>query len=160
MKVELFLVRHAVAEEKAAGKADESRALTDEGRKEFKAVVRALKEAKVRLDRIFHSPLLRAVETADLLTKVLDGETTVLPGLAEAPDADLLAAVKGRRPALVGHEPWMSTLLAWLVTGKPDLADRFEFPKGGVARLAGEVAPGRMVLTGLWSPDLLARLGR
>jgi phosphohistidine phosphatase len=157
---ELLLVRHAVAVERRIGRSDESRPLTAKGRRELKAAVKALKRAGVRIDRLYHSPLLRAVQTADVLAKILDGESEVLPALAEPPGEALLRRVAGRRPALVGHEPWLSTLLAWLVTGKRAGTDRFRLPKGGVVRLVGPVRPGKMSLAGFWDPEILARLQR
>jgi phosphohistidine phosphatase len=126
---------------------------------------RGLARLGIRLDRILHSPLLRAVQTADLLTplvedEALGGETEVTPHLAESPTESLLVDVVGDRVALVGHQPWLGELCAWLVTGSTELAERFPFPKGGVVRLEGEPRPGGMRVKDAWSPDLLRRLGK
>jgi phosphohistidine phosphatase len=160
--VELLLVRHALASPAAPGTSDEARPLSAKGRREFVAVVAALSRAKVRLDRILHSPKRRAVETADLLARLLrkGGETVVTPSLAEPPDESLLREIAGERPALVGHQPWMGVLGGWLVVGSRGDAHRSPFARGGVARLAGEPRPGGMVLRDLWTPDLIRRLGR
>jgi phosphohistidine phosphatase len=155
----LFLIRHAKAKERSEELADEERPLTKSGREQFRRVVRRLDRAGVRFDRVYHSPLLRAVETADLLESVIDGETIVTPRLAEPARAEFLASIEGECVALVGHEPWLSDLLFWLVTGWQLREHRghaapFQFAKGGVAVLHGERRPGAMTLVALLPPNL------
>jgi phosphohistidine phosphatase len=160
--VELLLVRHAVAVPAPAGGEDAARPLSEQGRREFADAVRGLRRSKVRIDLLLHSPMLRAVETADLLARLLakGGETAVLTHLAEPPSEALLAEVTAERTALVGHQPWMGELCGWLVLGSLDQGERFPFEKGGVARLTGDPRPGAMVLRDLWTPAVLRRLGR
>jgi phosphohistidine phosphatase len=142
----VLIVRHAVAAPLLPGGRDEDRPLTAEGREEFGAVVRALGRAGISIDRLYHSPRLRAVQTADLL--------------AAPPDEALLRVVEGAAPALVGHQPWISALLAWLLSGRIDLEERLAMRKGGVALLSGPLRPGVMRLEGYWDPRHLAPLGR
>lgn len=158
--MELLLVRHAEAEERASNGRDEARALTAKGRKRFTRAVRGLARLDVEFDQLLHSPLLRAMETADLCAPLVVGELRVASELARDPSTELLALCTGLRVALVGHEPWMSELCAWLVTGERERAPQFAFQKGGVARLSGELAPGAMRLVAFWPPDTLAELGR
>ena len=153
--MELYLLRHAAAEARAPGRKDAARRLTREGRKELAEVVKGLKKLGVRFDRVCHSPMLRAVESAELLSPILDGESEVTPGLADEPDASLLRAIAGKRVALVGHEPWLSELVSWLLLGTPGHADRFPLKKAGVAVLAGEPKPGGMALLALYEPRAL-----
>lgn len=156
--MQLFLIRHAKAKERTADLGDAERPLTKQGRAEFRRAVRRLDRAGVRLDRVYHSPLLRAVETADLLEPLLDGETIVTPRLAESPSPELLAHIAGERVALVGHEPWLSELLYWLITGRQlrdqrEHAAPFRLQKGSVAWLEGEPRPGAMTLVALLPPS-------
>jgi len=72
--MELFLVRHAIAVPQAEDMDDAARPLTDEGKKRFQQIARGLDRMGVRFDRVLHSPWTRAVETADLLARVLAGE--------------------------------------------------------------------------------------
>jgi phosphohistidine phosphatase len=60
--------------------------------------------------------------------------------------------------AIVGHQPWLSDVLAWLVGAPRDGAEaRFPLRKGAVARLEGAPEPGAMSLTALFQPrDLRA----
>lgn len=113
--MKLFLIRHAIAEE---GPDDDARPLSDEGRKRFKAAARQLDRLGVRFDRVLHSPKRRSVQTAQLL----DARLRETPLLAEPPSDGLLALFStGNVVGAVGHEPHLSALLAWLVTGDAGL---------------------------------------
>lgn len=155
----LHLVRHAIAADAAPDRSDASRPLTDRGARKFAAEVRGAERLGWRLDRIYHSPLLRAVQTAELMRPIVTGSLHVLPDLARAPDVELLAHIDGERVALVGHEPYLSALLAWLVTGGMEGGERFAFKKGGVAIVEGAPKPGAMTLQAMIPPKLLRRLG-
>lgn len=157
--MELFLVRHAIAVPAGPDLPDAHRPLSDEGRRRFKKAARGLGRLEIRFDRLLHSPWTRAVETADLLWPLLDGESAVEVGLAREPDAELIARLGGgERVAAVGHEPWMSELLAVLITGSKSHAGRLAFKKGQVAWLAGEARPRGMALVAFLPPRLLRRL--
>lgn len=153
----LYLVRHAVARD---GEDDDARPLTPKGARRFAQAVEGLDALGVSVERVLHSPKLRAVETAELLEPVLDGHTEVTPLLARTPDAELLALLAGADAAAVGHEPWLGALCAWLVTGDPARGAAFPFKKGGVARLEGEPRPGAMRLLWLATPRMLRGTGR
>jgi phosphohistidine phosphatase len=157
--MELFVIRHAEAAPREAYANDAERPLTPRGRKRFDTVVRALKSLDVRFDRVLHSPWLRAVQTADRLGGLIDGETEVTSLLATNPSLALLEKAVGERVALVGHEPWMGEAVAWLVTGDRTAAERFALDKGGVAWLQGEPAPGKMSVCGILPCAVLRRLG-
>jgi phosphohistidine phosphatase len=146
--MELFLVRHAVAVERTADLPDAARPLTPRGTRMFAKVV-------VRFDRLIHSPWTRAVQTADLLFELLDGESAIEPGLARAPNASLVSRLAGGRVAAVGHEPWLSELLSLLVTGARNHAERFAFRKGGVAWLDGQPRQSGMQLRAFLPPRVL-----
>ncbi|MBL8862060.1 MAG: histidine phosphatase family protein [Planctomycetes bacterium] len=163
--MDLWIIRHAVAEQVAPGGDDARRALTSEGRDRFARGVRGLARIGARFDLILHSPLLRAQETADLLAPLCRGETAVTPALAREPDEALLAELAGDSVAIVGHEPWLSQALAWLVFGWRVYEDApsgslVELKKGAAARLVGEPRPGAMRLAALYPPAALRALGR
>lgn len=150
--MELYVVRHAIAED---GALDDARALTEKGKKRFGKMVELLNRLDVRFDRLLHSPKRRAVETAELLSGLVDGELEVSERLTEAPSKALLGVLRGRRVAVVGHEPHLSALTAWLLTGAPAGA-AIELKKGAIAWLEGEPVPGGMRLCALLPP----RVGR
>lgn len=155
--MDLFIIRHAIAEPRGTERPDEARVLTPDGRKRFQREVEGLRKLGIGFDRIYHSPWLRAAETAELLIPLLKGETRVTPTLAADPGPGLLDELEGDRVAVVGHEPWMSELLTWLAFDQPDLADNVTFKKGGVAWLTGEPRPGAMTLTGFLAPRVLRK---
>jgi len=166
--MDLFIIRHAEAEDTSPDHDDARRALTPKGRATFADEVRGLERLGVELDRIYHSPLLRAVETADLLAPLLDrdcGESRVTDELARAPRNEFLREIEGERVALVGHEPHVSDLVALLVLGwrvfEP-LANNalIDFKKGAVAHLKGEPRTGEMTLAAFWPPKTLRRIGK
>ncbi len=150
--MELYVVRHAIAED---GELDDARALTEKGKKRFEKMVELLGRLDVRFDRLVHSPKRRAVETAELLAGLVDGDLEVSELLTEAPSKALLGLLHGARVAIVGHEPHLSALVAWLLTGASAGAV-IELKKGAIARLEGDPVPGGMRLCALLPP----RLGR
>lgn len=162
--MELLLVRHALAlpPEGEGDLADDQRPLSPKGVRRFRKVVRGLEGLGVELDLILTSPKRRARETADLLAELLRGESRVTPHLAAPPSGALLEEIpKEGRAALVGHEPYLSALLAWLLLGDlagasalESLGGRFPFKKGGVAWLEGNPVPGGMLLRALLPPKV------
>lgn len=157
--MELFLIRHGIAASGSAFRADAERPLTPQGRKRFAQAVMGLQQLGVRLDRLYHSPWLRAVETAALLRPVLQGEAVCSAALARPPSQDLLQEVVGTRVALVGHQPWLGELVHWLVIGGQSDGSAFAFKRGGVAWLEGQPQPGRMALRAFLPPKVLRGLG-
>jgi phosphohistidine phosphatase len=120
--VKLYLVRHADAVDGEA-LADAHRWLSPEGRRVARAVGQRLHDEGVRVDLVLTSPLVRAVQTAELLVEAVGD-----PGMVEAapwmqpgvpPQAAVEALRQRRLPgavALVGHMPGISALGALLVT--------------------------------------------
>ena len=149
--MELTLIRHALAED---GPDDAARPLSKKGRKRFEQSVKTLGSLGFRFERVLHSPKLRALETAELLKPLCDGELEATPLLTKEPGVDLWELLQGERLAVVGHEPHLSSLLSWLVTGEPS-GENFELKKGGVAQLEGEPGPAGMKLVLLLQPKVL-----
>lgn len=154
---ELFLIRHAIAHPARPGQPDAERALTEEGRARMLEVARGLIALGIEFDELAHSPLLRAVETAEVLAELAGGRTRVDPGLAEPPGAALLERIAAERVCLVGHEPWMSALLA-LLLGAPSAVAALGLKKGGLAWLEGEPIPGGMRLRAFLPPRVTRRI--
>lgn len=166
MNVEIYLVRHAVAEAAGPGQQDAARALTAEGERDFSAAVDGLRRLGVRFDLVLHSPALRAVETAELLVPLLehDGTTRVTPALAAPPGPALLAEVDAARVAMVGHEPWLGELALSLCVGWEVAGGGREGPialgKGSVAWLSGPPRAGAMSLRASWPAKTLRSLAK
>ena len=156
----LYLIRHGIAEPRRSGQADGGRRLTEDGRSRVIREVKGLKRIGIQFDALWHSPLVRAVETAALLEPLVRGATRQTPLLAQSPTRQLLELVRdgGDDVALVGHEPWLGELLAMLCLKEAARAVPIPLKKGGVAIVEGEPAAGRMTLRALLPPRLLRRI--
>ena len=141
--IRLYLVRHGIAIDAEDWKdaPDGSRPLTEKGRRRFRKAARALGKHERRLELILTSPLVRAVQTAEILAGELKhGEVAVLEELAAGGVGALLAGVAaraqaGRSIALVGHEPQLSAILTTLARLTPEQAAELDFRKGAIVRL-------------------------
>ena len=164
--MDLYLIRHAIAEEPREGLPDPDRELTRKGRRRFREVVRGLDALGVELDRVLYSPWTRAAETAHLLGPVIADRRrdamVATDALCASPNQQLLDLVFAHSAAgtvaVVGHEPWLSELIALLVVGDPLKRTAFSLKKGCVAKLDGDAAPSGMTLRSLVQPKILRRL--
>jgi phosphohistidine phosphatase len=117
----LYLVRHGKAE---AGADDAARRLTDGGRRAVRHVAKRLESAGVGVDRIEHSGLARARETAEILTDAVGGQVIQVPYLNPEEDvtrvAGRLVDTGASNLMLVGHLPFMERLASYLLIGDDD----------------------------------------
>jgi phosphohistidine phosphatase len=159
----LVIVRHAIAVPRGTPDIpDEKRPLTKEGRARFRKAARGIARQFDRPDALLTSPWLRAAQTAATLAKAWG---RVRPKEAKALAGGTFeeqAAVLDRFPreatvAIVGHEPYLSSLLARLVGAR--LSERLALKKGGVAvvELPGTLAGGGSLVSFL-PPAVLRRL--
>ena len=139
--MKLILVRHAAAIDRDAGLPDDRRYLTPAGRAAFRKTARTLRRQGVAPDLILTSPLVRAVQTAEILAERLKygGELVVADDLApgfDLPGLEELAVkfVNAREVCLVGHEPDLSGLVVTLL----GLTHGFRFRKGSALQLDAE----------------------
>lgn len=151
--VTLYLVRHAIAFERDERWPDDSkRPLTHKGTARMREVVEGLRELNVGLDLVITSPLVRAKQTADVLLAgwsdppALAVSDSLGPSGSPAAVAEVLSShTKLKSIALVGHEPGLGDLGAWLIGAKAPLA----FKKGGVACIEMPtlpvVGPGQLI---------------
>jgi phosphohistidine phosphatase len=123
MTMKLYLVRHAAAVERTAAISEGKRYLTPEGRAFFRKTARTMLGKEIDPDLIITSPLLRAVQTADILAETLSycGPLVVReelqPGFAIPALQRFLnefRTVNGL--VLVGHEPDLSGIAAALLS--------------------------------------------
>jgi phosphohistidine phosphatase len=162
----LLVVRHAIAEERQPEIDDASRELTRPGERKFRSIVDGLRELGWRIDRVLTSPWQRALHTAELLAPIHDGEVTATELLCQPPRLELLAQIaeaigpekRRHATAVVGHEPWLSELVAWLAFGDPRLGDGIDLRKGGIVWLHGNAVPRGMQLRALLTPNVLREI--
>ena len=105
---------------KLSGKDDE-RPLTKDGRRRTREAAAGLARVVEGWELVATSPWKRAAQTAGAVAKALKSDLVECPALI--PDArleDALAWLKTRKEkkiAIVGHEPHLSELASWLLTG-------------------------------------------
>jgi phosphohistidine phosphatase len=146
MSCTLYVMRHGIAEDAQPGQGDEARALTEEGLRKTRAAAAGLRQLGVAPQLILTSPLRRAVQTAEIVADVLDsGKPEIFPQLAPgygASETFRHLPSKGRlhQVFLVGHQPDLGELAAYLLTGDPHLAP-LPFKKAAVAAIAVDALP-------------------
>ncbi|BAY27481.1 phosphohistidine phosphatase SixA [Calothrix sp. NIES-2100] len=123
--MELYLIRHGIAEDRTADIKDEDRVLTKEGRQKTEKVAQRLVKLDLHFNLILTSPLARARQTAEILIAAgLSSQIEESHHLA--PDGNIHSWLKdwleprnyaqNSQIALVGHEPCLSQwaeILLW-----------------------------------------------
>ena len=149
----LYLVRHGIAEPRGERWPDDDlRPLSPEGTTRMKRAARGLAALEEPVGVVLTSPLVRAVQTAEIVRKALGLGAPLVHCQALAPGGsprDVAAGVQelGLSGAfvLVGHEPDLGALAGWLLGTRAPLA----FKKGAVGRIDVAARPtagsGRLV---------------
>ncbi|MEH1789399.1 phosphohistidine phosphatase SixA [Nostoc sp.] len=125
--MELYLIRHGIAEDQGLGIKDEERSLTKEGRQKTEKVAQKLVKLGLNFDLILTSPLVRARQTAEILiAEKLSSQLEESSHLA--PDGQISSWLKdwleprnysqNTQLALVGHEPNLSNWAEILLWGE------------------------------------------
>ena len=142
----LLLIRHAPAEDRETfartGRDDGERPLTDEGRRKMRRAARGLARLVDRIDLLASSPLVRAVQTAEIVADAY-GRLEIVQSGEWAPQADPRAILPWLKQhesrdwvAAVGHEPHVGACASWLLAERT--APFFVFKKGGACLLEFE----------------------
>ena len=164
--MDLLVIRHAIAVERDEWSGDDDlRPLTDEGVSKMRKGAQGLAAQVKNVDVLATSPLVRARKTAEIVARALEHEGELEEVDALRPDQDPRAFVEWVERhvendvvAIVGHEPHLSTLVSWLLTGKSE--SRLDLKKGGACLVHFEEAPkaGRGQLLWLLTPNQLRAL--
>jgi len=137
--MELYLLRHGVAEDGNAHRPDADRGLTNEGRRKLRQVLESASAAGLVPSLILTSPLKRAVQSAEIAQDVLKYKDQLLLTKALIPGATVEQVwdeIRLHRDQstllLVGHNPLFSELSGYLL-GSGDL--QVDFKKGAILRI-------------------------
>ena len=154
----LFLLRHGIAVERgtAGFDKDADRPLTPKGERRLGRIADAMDALGLKFDLILSSPYARARQTAEIvadalgLKKKLEFSEDLTPG---GNAKSLVASLNQRVPQpesvlLVGHEPFMSELIATLTSG--DARVSIDFKKGGLCKLETETLRHARCATLAW----------
>ena len=118
----IYLVRHGEA---VSERLDPERPLTSSGREEVERVARMAATKNVQVTALFHSGILRAKQTAEILAEHLQSTSGVqqLSGLLPQDDPAIAKAELEAAESpilLVGHLPHLNRLIGLLVSGDVD----------------------------------------
>ena len=138
--MEVYLLRHGIAEDDSPTGRDADRSLTNEGRRKLKEVLKGVAAAHVVPEVIVSSPYVRARQTAEIACEVLGYKEEVHLSNALVPESDpqqvwqeIRNSYRGVRSIIISsHEPLMGRCTGYLL-GYPDLL--VDFKKGAIARI-------------------------
>jgi phosphohistidine phosphatase len=154
--VNLLVIRHGPAEDadawKTEGRDDRLRPLTPDGKKDMREAAFGMATLRPRVDLLATSPLVRAVQTGQILASEYTCKMITLDALV--PDAEPARTLEwvahqpvGSTVALVGHEPHLTKLVSYLLVGGSKV---FLELKTGGACLLECVSPAAASFTLQW----------
>lgn len=137
--MELYFLRHGIAEDHSATGRDQDRRLTEEGREKLRRVLKRAAAAGVEPSLILSSPYKRAVETAEIAASELHYKGEILRVGSLTPDSSppsVWSEIREHRDQpsilLAGHEPLFSSTVAWLLGSTREMV---EFKKAALVRI-------------------------
>lgn len=151
----LILMRHGRSEPKKPGKSDFERELTDAGRLEVSLVARLF---PIKPSIIFTSPLKRATQTAEEISRALGGAELRVNWALEPERASIsslreLNLLKYSSAVIVGHAPSIEEIASSLIGGC-----RIKMPAGSALGLEiDELDLGRGLLKFFITPEVASR---
>lgn len=160
--MELYLVRHGEA---VSEQADRERPLTVRGKAVVRDVAMLLKKNGLSVDRIWHSTKRRAIETAEIFSECLNGQTGCekKEGLEPNDSVEILGnkldeyalEFPESKLMIVGHAPFLPRLASLLLTGTNERELVF-FPEAGVLSLR-QSPYGRWQIQAFLNPELISK---
>jgi phosphohistidine phosphatase len=142
----LYILRHGIATDPDAHEfaKDADRPLTAEGKRKLRQIADAMEAMGLSFDLIVSSPYLRARQTAEIIAEALEERKrlelpdSLTPGGSPRKLVELLNHLEPspENVLLVGHEPYLSSLISLLVSGDASLA--VVMKKGGLCKLSTE----------------------
>ncbi len=137
LRMKLYLVQHAKA---APEQVDPERSLTKQGCRDIQKVAAFIKSLNLCVDYLWHSGKKRAVQTAEILARVIKVNKTLTTRDGLGPNDDVTGLRNELASALqdvmiVGHLPFLNKLASLLLTGSKS-ADTVAFSNGGIVCLS------------------------
>lgn len=142
----LYLLRHGIAVDPSVPDfaKDAERPLTPKGKRRLLQIAKAMAALKISFDVILSSPYVRAAQTAEIAAKSLKRRKQLKFSDELTPGGNpklLIQQLTDLRPKpknvlLVGHEPYLSRLIALLTAGHTNL--EIDLKKGSLCKLETE----------------------
>ena len=137
--MELYILRHGIAEDGHAELPDEQRQLTAEGRSKLREVLKVARRAGVSPSLIVTSPLVRAVQTAEIAAEELSYNSELVRNRALIPEADprdtwteIRLHSDESQLLLSSHNPLCASLAGYLLGSRNLWVD---YKKGAILRI-------------------------
>lgn len=125
--MQIYLLRHGIADDPRPGLDDAERALTSEGKKRLREVLGLAKNAKVAPELILTSPYKRAIETAEIAADELGYKEALFKTKVLVPHAapqevweEIRLHKNLNQILLAGHQPCLGRIVAHLLAS-PEL---------------------------------------
>ena len=119
---------------------DAERPLTAEGRREMADVAKFISSLRIEFAIVATSPLKRAIATAEIVARKLRSLNRLEEWDELRPTSDSAELLRKlsrlgstKQVLLVGHEPYLSTMIAEIVAGKTGV--NLVLKKGGLAKV-------------------------
>jgi phosphohistidine phosphatase len=141
--MKLFVLRHGIAVNPgeaglAKGAKDAERPLAGHGKKRLRRIAEAMRALDLKFDLILSSPLLRARQTAEIISETLVPQRHPILTDDLRPEGKpslLLQEIqtlysRRRQILIVGHEPYLSQLISQLISGQGQSQIEPEFRSG------------------------------
>lgn len=140
--LELIVLRHGEAGNRVTTPTkDLERTLTASGKREVEQIAKSIKSMQLKITHIATSPLARSLETAKIVAKTLNKSKALQEWDELKPESDRssfymrLSEFKENSTVLiVGHEPFLSSLIGDLIAGKS--TSHIVLKKAGLAKVA------------------------
>jgi phosphohistidine phosphatase len=139
--VNVFFLRHGEAGKRVTiPSRDFERSLTASGVAEIEEIAESMKNMDLEFDKIASSPLARALETAEIVSRVYKrpGKPELWDELRpEANRLDLYRRLSRMKQdtdvLLVGHDPFLTTVIGEIISGT--LSTKIVLKKAGLAKV-------------------------
>ena len=142
----VYLLRHGIAADPSEPrfKNDAERPLTPKGRRRLRQIAGGMGVLKISFDVILSSPYVRTKQTAEIVAKSLKRLKQLKFSDELTPGGNpklLIQQLNELRPRpknilLVGHEPYLSKLIALLTAGNTNM--EIDLKKGSLCKLEAE----------------------
>lgn len=115
----VYLVRHSFAENTHP---DSKRELSSEGKRVLVNSINIWKKLEINFDSIYSSPLVRAIQTAEIINMNFNSRASVvkeeilLPGSSSSDLINLINSIKFENIIIIGHQPDLSHHLSNLIS--------------------------------------------
>ena len=137
--MDIYILRHGEAQLRREDLPEADRKLTPKGRRDVERIARLARAAKVQPDLVLSSPYVRARETAQIAVRAFEPKPPLVETPALLPNGtpkqvwkEIKLHSDSQQLLLVGHEPQLSELVAYLLASP---ALRLDFKKGALVRI-------------------------